>query len=920
MLYCISLRARSMRFSITLLISLFTASLLNGQSVQEVKQAIAKADSLTRFHPQQFVNDWSLLEHQPEGLGDSLWTQLIIERGYAYFYLGQLDSALADFRKALELLPHPNERARMFNNIGAVLTRMERPKEAIVSYQNSVEIRRKTKDSVGTAKTLNNMGVLLRKIGDFGEALEFSKEAADIYGLLKDTLLLGETYNNIGLIFKEGGKVDSARFYYELALEFKIKSGNKRSLASTYVNLGLIYHEQGEFEKAENNYLRGVELRKEVSDQFGLVTAQGNLAQLYVDLKRYQEAEALLQELLEGTHRANYKPAEARTLVMLAEIEEIKGNWKDALTFQKRGHKIHDSLTSYNNSAEIKSLQLLFQKDQVILENERLRLEAEIQKSELRSESKLQRFYIALIVLLLFLGGAIGLLYRRQRSLNKNLAISDARYRELSNAPFIAIYMVRDGIIIEHNQEFDRLSGMKPMDQTLEKDLIYFDESKNKSTGILKSVDEKELIPVDVYTKSVELEDGPAKIVALRDRRTQERAEKAMKLAADKALNSERSKAEFLANMSHEIRTPMNGIIAAVDMLKSNESDQDREKLVALIDASTSDLMQTLNDILDLSKVEAGRIELEKEPFNLKKAISQSFSLFQFKAEEKGLDYVLVYEDHFPETVVGDALRLKQILGNFLSNALKFTQSGSVVLSASITQRKRNYQLKCTIKDTGVGIEANLLDQIFNKFSQADTSTTRQFGGSGLGLSIAKSLSTLMGGGVSVKSEVCAGSEFSFWVNLEVFNDTKSANAPRAKMQDGDVFSEAVLVAEDNPVNQKLIEMAFKNLGIVGRFVDDGQKAVEAYRESPFKAILMDIQMPVMDGLTANNEIRAYEAEKSLPPSYIVAMTANVMKEDRARYQAAGLNNFLGKPFTMAQLKELLQQIEEWRQKQASSK
>lgn len=909
-----------MRLTITFFVSLFTLTLLNGQSIQEVEQALAKADSMTRFHPQQFVDEWSGITHQPEGLGDSLWTQLIIERGYAYFYLGQLDSALADFRKVLDILPSPNERARMYNNIGAVLTRMERPKEAIFSYQNSVEIRRKTNDSLGTAKTLNNMGVLLRKIGDYGQALEYSKEAADIYGQLSDTLLLGETINNIGLIYKEGGKIDSARFYYELALEYKIKSGNKRSLASTYVNLGLIYHEQGEFEKAENNYLHGIELRKEASDQFGLVSAQSNLAQLYVDLKRYAEAESLLKELLEETHRANYKPAESRTLLMLAEIEELKGNWKEASIFQRRGHKIHDSLTSFNNSAEIKGLQLQFQKDQVVLENERLRLEAEMQKSELRNETKLQRFYIALILLLLLLGGAIGLLYRRQRSLNKNLAISDARYRELSNAPFIAIYMVRDGVIIEHNQEFDRLSGLKSEDQVLEKDLIHFDDSKKKSTGVMRTIDGKELIPVDVYTKSVELEDGPAKIVALRDRRTQERAEKAMKMAADKALNSERSKAEFLANMSHEIRTPMNGIIAAVDMLKSNESDQDREKLVALIDASTGDLMQTLNDILDLSKVEAGRIELEKEAFNLKKAISQSFALFQFKAEEKGLDYVLLFEDEFPDKVVGDSLRLKQVLGNFLSNALKFTQSGSVVLSASITQKKGKHELRCTIKDTGVGIEEHLLDQIFNKFSQADTSTTREFGGSGLGLSIAKSLSELMGGGVAVTSESRQGSEFSFWISLDVFNATELTKALPAKKQNGDVFSEAVLVAEDNPVNQKLIEMAFKNLGIVGRFVEDGQKAVEAYKESPFKAILMDIQMPVMDGLTANTEIRAYESDNHLPPSYIVAMTANVMKEDRAKYKAAGLNNFLGKPFTMAQLKELLQHIEEWRQKQESSK
>ncbi len=465
-----------------------------------------------------------------------------------------------------------------------------------------------------------------------------------------------------------------------------------------------------------------------------------------------------------------------------------------------------------------------------------------------------------------------------------------------------------------HNQEFDRLSGLANIDRALEKDLIVFDEQKNKSVGILKPTNGKGSIPVDVYVKTVALEDGPAKIVALRDRRAQEKAEKAMMVAAEKALNSERSKAEFLANMSHEIRTPMNGIIAAVDLLKSNNSESDREKLVSLIDASTSDLMQTLNDILDLSKVEAGRIELENEPFNLKEAISQSFSLFQFKAEEKGLEYALVFEDEFPSRVKVDALRLKQVLGNFLSNAIKFTQTGSVILKAMVIEVNGGLELKCKIQDTGVGIEAHLLDQIFTKFSQADTSTTREFGGSGLGLSIAKSLSELMNGGVSVTSELGKGSEFSFWITLEPTVSVASTATPNEKAQ-RPVYSETILVAEDNPVNQKIIEMAFQNLGVKGRFVTDGEKAVAAYIEEPSKVILMDIQMPIMDGVEANNRIRAYEAEQNLPNAYRVAMTANVMKEDRIKYKAAGLNDFLGKPFTLIQLKELLQHIEEWRQK-----
>ncbi len=254
------------------------------------------------------------------------------------------------------------------------------------------------------------MGVLLRKIGDYDEALSLSLEAADLYEGLRDTLLLGETFNNIGLIYKERNEIDSAQYYYEIALVYKEKSRNSRSLASTYVNLGLIYHEQGEYEKAEEHYRKAIDYRRAASDQFGLVSAQGNLAQLYFDTERYRDAEGLLYELLEETQKANYKPAESRTLIMLSEIEERKNNWREALMLQRRGYRIHDSLTEFNNSSEIKGLQLQFQKDQVVLDNERLRLEGEMQKAALQNETELQRVYVMLIALLVLFGSAFGLL------------------------------------------------------------------------------------------------------------------------------------------------------------------------------------------------------------------------------------------------------------------------------------------------------------------------------------------------------------------------------------------------------------------------------------------------------------------------------------------------------------------------------
>ena len=881
------------------------------QSADDLKEVLKITDSLTRDHPQEFLAEWAPVVERPEGASDSLWAQLHIDRGYAYFYLGELDSALKQFEWSVEFLGSPRERARMYNNIGAVLTRMERPREALISYQSSLEIQREFSDSIGTAKTLNNMGVLMRKIGDLAEARRVTFEAVNIYMALRDTILMGETYSNLGLIYKEAGHTDSARILFEESLRFKLITGNERSLASTYLNLGILNYDAKEYDLTEGQFTKAIELRKAVNDNYGLTSALGNLAELYMDIGRVNDAEVILYDLLEQTPALNYKPFEARTLLDLAKIQEDRGNFEKANEYFKLGHRIKDSIASHDRTAEIKEMQMQFERDQVILENECLRLEADLQKTALQNESKMQRIYIALIALLVFFGVVIGSLYRRQRRLNAELQLSDQRFRELANAPFIGIYLSRNGKIIESNSELDRMAGFGFGEVIPEHELLSYSFGTAGTRGLLNPVDGGKAIPVDVYHKSVELQDGPARIVALRDRREQERAEEAMLRATEEAMASERSKSEFLANMSHEIRTPMNGIIAAVDLLKKKNLKPEGEELIELIEASTNDLMQTLNDILDLRKVEAGKIDLEREIFDLKKAFSQSFTLFQFKAEQKGLGFGLIFEGDLPEFVRGDALRLKQILSNFLSNAIKFTDKGYVSIRVHGEPKKDQlWRIQCEVSDTGIGIEDSLIEQIFEKFSHADSSTTREFGGSGPGLAIAKSLSELMGGEVSVRSTKGEGSTFSFCIELEECSASGNPVVDPHKETADTYYSGRILVAEDNPVNQKIIEMAFKNLGVEFDMHNDGLSALTAYKEGGYDVVLMDIQMPVMDGLQAHDEIRAYERDNDKKKAYIVAMTANVMKDDQVKYHDRGLDDFLAKPFNLSQLKELLQRID----------
>jgi len=372
-------------------------------------------------------------------------------------------------------------------------------------------------------------------------------------------------------------------------------------------------------------------------------------------------------------------------------------------------------------------------------------------------------------------------------------------------------------------------------------------------------------------------------------------------LEKDRAMAATREKSAFLATMSHEIRTPMNGLIGILSMLQSTNLDAEQAKLVEIALRSSNDLVQITSDILDYSKLEAHKTKIEQADFELGELIDDVVLLLSPSAASKGLALQTRITPALPLYLTGDAFRIRQILTNFLSNAIKFTATGSVTLALDIAERAdRHILLTAKVIDTGIGLDAAAQAKLFARFTQAEMSTSRRFGGTGLGLAICKQLTELMDGRIGVESTPGQGS--TFWVELPLQRAAAQAAAPLITPQQ--LGSLDLLVAEDNSTNQLVIRAILESLGHRVTLVSDGRAALDAVQRQAVDMILMDVQMPVMDGPTAARAIRNLPGAAGQVP--IIALTANAMAGDRESYVAAGMDDYVSKPIDPKRLLEAL--------------
>lgn len=372
----------------------------------------------------------------------------------------------------------------------------------------------------------------------------------------------------------------------------------------------------------------------------------------------------------------------------------------------------------------------------------------------------------------------------------------------------------------------------------------------------------------------------------------------------EKAENAAKAKAQFLAVMSHEIRTPLNGVIATASLLQNTSLDREQMEYVDTIKKSGNSLLMLINDILEFSKMESGKMQLDPHNTSITDVLFDVMDLLRPHADAKGLKIHVQIGQDVPDKLWMDSHRLKQILMNLIGNAIKFTEKGSVsIICENAGIIKRQIKLSFAVRDTGIGIHPDKIHQLFKSFSQVDSSTSRKFGGTGLGLAITKQLVEMMDGEVKVSSNLNLGSEFGFSMKCELGRESQEVSKDTSGLhQDIDIRGMKVLVAEDNHINLQVFKYMLQNLGIETDFVQNGQDAIYRCNSKKYDLVFMDMQMPVMDGLEATRQLRAMDGHQPI----VVAISANAYADDRKLCAEAGMDDFMPKPFDIDQLRNIL--------------
>jgi signal transduction histidine kinase/ActR/RegA family two-component response regulator len=446
------------------------------------------------------------------------------------------------------------------------------------------------------------------------------------------------------------------------------------------------------------------------------------------------------------------------------------------------------------------------------------------------------------------------------------------------------------------------MRALRPL-EALERAMARVGETKDFSVVVeVKTGDELGRLSGDFNALLAELSTYDANL---------KRAMVALTIAKDTAEEANVMKSQFLANMSHEIRTPLNGVLGMAQVMALNPLTQAQKERLEVIQKSGALLLSVLNDLLDLSKIEAGRVELEQTPFDIAEIASGACSTFTSIANSNGVSFSLVIAPEAEGRWRGDSVRVRQILYNLISNALKFTSEGQVQVRVDAAGSAVEKRLSISVADTGIGIAPEVLPKLFEKFVQADNTMTRRFGGTGLGLTICRHMAELMGGTITVESKLGEGTVFHVLLPLPWLGPATRLPAPPVITDAGDssecgLEGMRILAAEDNATNQLVLKTVLYSLGVEPVIVENGRLAVEAWAKHPYDLVLMDIQMPEMDGVAATREIRQREAESGVARTAIVALSANAMKHQVAEYLAAGMDAHLGKPIQIDKLYETL--------------